>query len=70
MLKKEEWMYHFKTGPYNNLNAGESEKLLVDRVESIISADIARFAQAEYKKDKGKDILNNTTISNTNHVDS
>ncbi len=27
----------------------EDEKLLVERVESVISADIARFAQAEYK---------------------
>ena len=49
MLKKEEWMYKFKTGPYTGLDDSEAEKLLVDRVESIISVDIARFTSAEYK---------------------
>lgn len=52
MLKKEEWMYYFRTGPYNDLDDKRAEKILVDRVESIISADIARFAQAEYKQEE------------------
>lgn len=52
MLKKEEWMHCYMTGPYKNLKEEEAEKLLVERVESVISADIARFAQAEYKKEE------------------
>ncbi len=52
MLKKEEWMYHYLVGPYKGLSKGDAEKQLVERVESVISADIARFAQAEYKKEE------------------
>ncbi|TDI86430.1 MAG: DUF4231 domain-containing protein [Caldithrix sp.] len=55
MLKKEEWMYKFKAGPYRGVEPTEIDKVLVERVESVISSDIARFAQAEYKKDKSKD---------------
>ena len=51
MLKKEKWMFEFNSGPYNGLKGAVAEKLLVDRVESIISSDIARFASAEYKDD-------------------
>ena len=50
MLKKEQWLHEFKAGPYRNVKHAEVNKLLVERVESIISADIARFAQAEYKE--------------------
>ncbi|MBM4056149.1 MAG: DUF4231 domain-containing protein [Planctomycetes bacterium] len=52
MLKKEEWMYRYMAGPYKGLKKEEAKKLLVERVESVIAADIARFAQAEYKKEE------------------
>ena len=55
MLKKEEWMYKFKAGPYRGIHPTEVDKVLVERVESVISADIARFAQAEYQKDESID---------------
>ncbi len=54
MLKKEEWMYRYLAGPYSGLSVDVAEKQLVERVESVISADIARFAQAEYKKEDVK----------------
>lgn len=53
LLKKEEWMFHFGVGPYS-LNVPDPKeklrlrtRLLVERVEGIISADIARFTQSE-----------------------
>ncbi len=60
MLKKEEWMYRYLVGPYKNLSKSDTEKLLVERVESVISADIARFAQAEYKKEDVKTLKKET----------
>ena len=45
-------MYEFKAGPYRYVKPPELDKMLVERVESIVSADIARFAQAEYKEDE------------------
>ncbi len=58
MLKKEEWMYSYLVGPYKNLSQSDAKTLLVERVESVISADIARFAQAEYKKEEVKTLKN------------
>lgn len=55
MLKKEQWLHEFKAGPYRHASPEEANKLLVERVESIISADIARFAQPEYKKEEDQD---------------
>ncbi len=61
-LKKEKWMYKFRTGAYRSLKEGEAERLLVENVEGIISADIARLNKTEQKdkdtdkeKDKEKD---------------
>lgn len=42
-IKKEEWLFKYKAGPYKNLSDEESDILLVERVESIISADITRM---------------------------
>jgi len=54
LLKKEEWMFRYQVGPYalgKVLSKQERIKLraglLVERVESIISADIASFTQSE-----------------------
>lgn len=43
-LKKEESFYKYKAGPYKGLGDTEASVLFVERVESIISADIARFS--------------------------
>lgn len=66
MLKKEEWMYRYLVGPYRGLSECDAEKQLVERVESVISADIARFAQAEYKKDK--DTVSTAKDKKQNHT--
>ena len=47
MLKKEEWMFNYKAGPYAGLKDKEADVKLVTRVESVISADVARFSQTE-----------------------
>lgn len=41
-LKKEEWLYKYKAGPYKNLLEKEARIQFVERVESIISSDITR----------------------------
>lgn len=51
-LKKEEWFYKCKAGPYLSLPSKTADPLFVERIESIISADIARTLSA---KDKGDD---------------
>lgn len=42
ILKKEEWLYKYKAGPYKNQNDEDASVAFVERIESIISADIAR----------------------------
>lgn len=41
-LKKEEWLFKYKAGPYKNLPEKEARVQFVERVESIISSDITR----------------------------
>jgi len=41
-LKKEEWFHKYKAGPYRKMQDPEAGILFVERVESIISSDIAR----------------------------
>lgn len=45
-IKKEEWFYKYKAGPYKKINGDEAKVLFVERVESIISADIARMVDS------------------------
>jgi hypothetical protein len=54
LLKKEEWMFRYQVGPYTLSKVMDKQEraklragLLVERVESIISADIASFTQSE-----------------------
>ena len=57
ILKKEEWLYKYKAGHYSDMEEDVAEKLLVERIESAISSDMARFAQSkkeEKKEDKNK----------------
>lgn len=41
-MKKEEWFHQYKAGPYRDLTENEANTLLVERIENIISSDIAR----------------------------
>lgn len=52
MIKKEEWFYKYKAGIYRDLNEEEANNLLVERIENIISADIARMTSMKEKKEK------------------
>ena len=52
-IKKEEWLYKYKAGQYRDLSAQEANRLLVERVESIISADIARVTNLNKEEVKG-----------------
>ena len=54
MIKKEEYHHKYKAGVYNGLSEEEASKLLVERVESIISADIARMTNKEKEKKEGE----------------
>ncbi len=51
-LKKEEWLHRFRVGPYKDLDDDQSSQLLVERVESVISADISRMIKTNGKKDE------------------
>ncbi|UZR95371.1 DUF4231 domain-containing protein [Chondrinema litorale] len=53
VLKKEKHLFEFKAGPYRDIDSEEEmKKLLVERVESVISADISRFVQTQKTKDE------------------
>ncbi len=54
IIKKERWLYKYKAGQYRGLGDEEANKLFVERIESIISADIARVTNLREKED-GKD---------------
>ena len=65
VLKKEKHLYEFKAGPYRDVDTDEEmKKLLVERVESVISADISRFVQTQKaKNDKSKNNESEETIT-------
>ena len=52
VMKKEKWLYEFEVGPYTGLNKADAEKLLVERIEGVISADMVRFSKAQEKKEQ------------------
>jgi hypothetical protein len=43
-MKMEESFYLYQAGPYRGLSPADAQVLLVERVEGMIAADIARFA--------------------------
>ena len=53
-IKKEEWLYKYRAGQYRDLGDQEANRLLVERIESIISADIARVTNLN--KEEVKDV--------------
>ncbi len=55
-IKKEEWFYKFMAGPYKKLEKEEAHILFIERIESIISSDIARTTNITEKKDTEKPV--------------
>lgn len=43
LLKKEKYFFENNAGEYSNLNDIEKNKLLVERVESIVSAETSKY---------------------------
>ena len=43
LLKKEKYFFENNVGEYSNLDEEERNKLLVERVESIVSAETSRY---------------------------
>jgi hypothetical protein len=54
-IKMEESFFLYRAGPYRDLSPTEAQVLLVERVEGMISADIARFANLGKKAAPEKD---------------
>jgi hypothetical protein len=61
-IKKEEWFFKYQAGPYKKLSEEEAKIIFVERIESIISADIARTSSSNGKKEEnnGKAPLTNS----------
>ena len=51
-IKKEEWLFRYKAGPYRGIKPKVAEILFVERIESIISADIARITNLKEEAEK------------------
>ena len=51
-IKKEEWFYQYKAGPYKGVGENEAKILFIERIEGIISSDIARTTSVTEKKDE------------------
>jgi hypothetical protein len=50
IMKKEEWLYKCRAGHYRGLKDKEADRILVERIESIISADIARVTNVQQEE--------------------
>jgi len=51
-IKKEEWLFKYRAGQYKGLSDQDANQLLVERIESIISADIARVTNLNREEGK------------------
>jgi hypothetical protein len=51
IIKKEEWFYKYKAGPYKSLSDEDADILIVERIEDIISVDIARTTRIKEKEE-------------------
>lgn len=63
-MKKEEWFHKYKAGPYKNLPENEANILLVERIENIISSDIARVTNIS---DTEQTALDNISTQESNN---
>jgi hypothetical protein len=63
IIKKEGWLYKYKAGQYRGLGDKEANLLFIERIESIISADIARITNSKEKdrEGDGSETLSETT---------
>lgn len=53
MLRKEEWLHRYRIGPYQGLDAIHAARLLIERVEGVIAADLSRFsAEMQSKREE------------------
>ena len=64
-IKKEEWFYKYKAGPYKGIEEKEAKILFIERIESIISSDIARMTNVTEKEEKGSGNANREIYSDT-----
>jgi len=49
-IKKEEWFYKYMAGPYTGMTDEDAKQTFIERIESVISADIARVTNITVKK--------------------
>lgn len=63
-IKKEEWFFKYKAGPYKQLKEEEARVIFVERVESIISADISRMINSNNKKSIGDTVEDSSQLQN------
>jgi hypothetical protein len=54
-IKMEESFFQYQAGPYRGLSPADAQVMLVERVEGMIAADIARFASPGRKTEPDKD---------------
>ena len=56
-IKKEEWFYKYNAGPYKGIGEAKAKVLFIERIEGIISSDIARTTNIIENKDKNDKII-------------
>jgi hypothetical protein len=52
LLKKEKYFYEHEAGQYSNLDEPQRKKLLVERVESIVSSETTKYFSIHEPKQK------------------
>lgn len=57
LLKKEKYYYLNSAGPYSNLNTEQKKKLLVDRVETIVSSETSKYFTVHKPEKPGPESL-------------
>ena len=65
-LKKEEWWYKYLAGPYKGMSSEKADIMFIERVENIISSDIARTASIDSKEENGE----GSKVSRASTIDS
>jgi hypothetical protein len=54
LLKKEKFFFENCAGEYSNLNNKEKDKLLVERVEALLSAETSKYFTIQQPQKKGQ----------------
>ena len=65
IIKKEEWLYKYKAGQYRGLGDKEANRVFIERIESIISADIARITNSKKEEGEGGGGAGSQTLPET-----